>query len=200
MASATIIDLAAHRRLQATDCPPFGGNQNGSLTSRNHHMARRWSADLNRSLHNPHDFMAATRHGYAIDGDETIAAAIHKLAMGDEGAGRIAADLATNLHAITGVDDLHAVPYLRLLQDRVTANRLWYLHDQVCGGDLIALTAWLDAVFWCVIDEVDLELASRIGSDWTPDIISTIRELNPCFGQVSADSLVRQALPARLPG
>ncbi|MEM6903257.1 MAG: hypothetical protein AAF556_08475, partial [Pseudomonadota bacterium] len=96
MASATIINLAAHRRLQAVhqDCytnpplpmgaDPSGGDRADYRSSHRHLWAQRWSAALGRSLHNPHDFMAATRNGYAIDDGETVAAAIHKLAMGDE--------------------------------------------------------------------------------------------------------------------
>lgn len=172
MAQAEIIDLAAHRRLHTG-------------------AARDWSREIQQSLNNPDAFMAAIRHGHLIDRSDPLAAAIHKLAVGDELAGRVAADLAINLPAITGFAAIDPLPYLQLLQEHVGANRLWFLHEQVCAGDLIRLAAWPEAVFWDLIEPLELELASRIGSTMSARLVERLREISPAFGQVPRRKLTR---------
>jgi hypothetical protein len=194
MGQATIIDLAAHRRLHAAARLEAGADDAGALET----GLKRWPRRLQRTLQNPNDFMAATRHGYAIGYRDPVASALHKFAVGDELAGRIAGELVVNLDAITGFRGLDPVPYLRLLQEHVTANRLWFLYERVCSSDLIRLAAWPEAVFWGLIDEAELELASRIGSIQAQPLVEELREINPLFGVVDPAALVQLSPPRRL--
>lgn len=196
MGSALIIDLAAHRRLQRVAAVGPSGAALRSGTERLD-AARVWSSVMRQSLHNPLDFMAATQMGEDITHNDELTRALHKLVAGDEQAAGIATDLVTNLSLVTGFEDVDAVPYLQLLQVSVTASRLWYLHDWVCKGDLVSLIGWLEGVFWGLVQPEELELASRIGSSRTGEILAELRIINPRFGMVDTKQLVRQGDLAR---